>query len=147
MRLEIPMEDAVRVAESDATEDLLHERLDHGLRESDALVDVVAGLVLVHERFEIVRHELEDQIQPAGLGLDDVEELHDVGVVQFAKERDFANDIAGNAALGRLISEWDALDGNLLVGRRPIATVDHAVRSLANNLGSVCCACKVYGKE
>lgn len=146
MRLEVPMEDTVRVAESDATEDLLHERLDHGLGQSDALVDVVAGLILVHEGLEIVRHELEHQIQSAGLGLDDVEELHDVGVVQFAKERDFANDVAGNTALGRLISERDALDGNLLVGCRPTTAVDHAVRTLANNLGPVCCACeKMYG--
>jgi len=118
MRLQVPMEDAVRVAESDATEDLLHERLDHGLRKADALVDVVTGLILIHEGFEIVRHELEHQIQAAGLGLDDIEELHDVGVVQFAKEGDFANNVAGNAALGRLISEWDALDGTLLVGCR-----------------------------
>ena len=146
MRLEVPMEDAVRMTESDATEDLLHERLDHGLRQSDALVDVVTGLILVHEGLEIMRDEFEHQVQPPGLGLDDVEELHDVGVVQFAKERDFANDIAGNAALGRLISERDSLDGNLLVGCSPTTAVDHAIRSLANNLGSVCCACKAYGK-
>mmetsp|Transcript_18785 Transcript_18785/g.54089 ORF Transcript_18785/g.54089 Transcript_18785/m.54089 type:complete len:220 (+) Transcript_18785:641-1300(+) len=137
MRLEIPVQDAVGMAESDATENLLHERLDHGLRQSDALIDVIARLILIHEGLEIVCHKFKHQIQAAGLGLDDVQELDDVGVVQLAKERDFANDVAGNTALGRLISERDAFDGNLLVCRRPIAAVDHTVRSLPNNLGSL----------
>ena len=57
-------------------------------------------------------------------------------MVKFAQERDFANDVAGDAALGSLIGEWNAFDGHLLVGCRPITAIDHAVRSLANHLRS-----------
>ena len=132
------MEDAVRMAETDAAENLLHEGFHHWLRQSDALVDVVAGLILVHEGLEIVCHKLKYQIQPTGLGLDDIQKLHDVRVVQLTEERDFANYVAGDAALGRLVGKGNALDGNLLVGCRPIATIDHTVRALSNNLGSDC---------
>lgn len=130
------MEDAVGMAETDAAEDLLHEGFHHRLRQSDTLVDVVAGLILVHEGFEIVRHELKHQIQPTRLGLDDIQELHDVRVVQLTEERDFANDVAGDTALWSLVGKGNALDGNLLVGCSSIATIDHAVCALADHLGS-----------
>ena len=58
------MKDAVGMAESDTSKNLLHERFDHGLGQTDALVDVIAGLILVHEGLEIVRHEFKYQIQP-----------------------------------------------------------------------------------
>lgn len=130
------MKDAVRMAESDTSKNLLHERFDHGLGQTDALVDVIAGLILVHEGLEIVRHEFKYQIQPTGLGLDDVQQLDDVGVIQLAQQGDFANHVARNTTLGSLVGEGNALDGHLLVGCRPIATIDHTVRALPNHFGS-----------
>ena len=141
------MKDAVHMAESDTSKNLLHERFDHGLGQTDALVDVIAGLILVHEGLEIVRHELKHQIQPTGLGLDDIQKLDDVRVVQFTKERNFANDVAGDATLGCLVGKGNALDGNLLVGCRPIATIDHAVCPLADNLGSNYSTCDEREKK
>lgn len=136
MRLEIPMKDAVRMAEPDTSQNLLHERFDHGLGQADALIDVVAGLILVHEGLEIVRYEFKHQIQSTGLGLDDIQKLHNVGMIQFAQQRDFTNHVAWNAALGSLVGKWNALDGNLLVGCRSIATIDHTICSLSNYFGS-----------
>ena len=67
------MKDAVGMAEPDTSQNLLHERFHHGLGQADALVDVIAGLILVHEGLEIVRHEFKDQIQSTGLGLNDIQ--------------------------------------------------------------------------
>lgn len=128
------------MAESDATENLLHKGFDHGLGQTDALIDVIAGLILVHKGLEIVRNEFKHQIQPTGMGLDDIQELHDIWMIQFAQQRDFTNHVAGNSTLGSLVGKWDTLDGNLLVGCRSIATIDHAIRSLSNHFGSGYCA-------
>jgi hypothetical protein len=69
MRLEITVQDTVGMAKSDATEDLLHKGLDHGLGQTDTLVDVIAGLILIHEGLEVVCHKFKYQIQATGLGL------------------------------------------------------------------------------
>jgi hypothetical protein len=55
--------------------DLLEEGPDGGHGQSDALADIFGSLGLVHEGLEVVRDELEHQVQAAGLGLDDVQEL------------------------------------------------------------------------
>jgi hypothetical protein len=62
--------------------DLLEEGPDGGHRQADALADIFGSLGLVHEGLEIVRDELKHQVQAAGLGLDDVQELDLLGSKQ-----------------------------------------------------------------
>lgn len=75
MGLQVAVQNAVRVAAAHAGDDLLQKAADGGQRQADAVGNIVARLELVHVRFEIVRHVLKDQIQAAGMGLNDIKEL------------------------------------------------------------------------
>lgn len=75
MGLQIAVKDPVRVAASDAGDDLAQERPHDGQRQTDPLGNVVRALLRIHERLQIVADVLEDQVQTARLGLDDVQQF------------------------------------------------------------------------
>lgn len=54
VRFKISVKDAIGVAKAHALQDLPHEGTDHGCRQTHTLVDVIAGLVLIHEALEIM---------------------------------------------------------------------------------------------
>ncbi len=86
-------------------------------------------------------HVFEHQIQTPGRGLDDIEELHDVGMRQFSQQRYFSNDVARDAALRRGIGVGDAFDGHGAIGGALCASVDGAVGSLSDEIGAVMYVC------
>ena len=71
LRLQVPVEDPVLVAELDPAEELVHEDLDLGRGDVP-----VAG---VHVLFEVLLEEFEDKGELL-LGIDDVVEVDDGGV-------------------------------------------------------------------
>mmetsp|Transcript_39919 Transcript_39919/g.85046 ORF Transcript_39919/g.85046 Transcript_39919/m.85046 type:complete len:383 (-) Transcript_39919:4-1152(-) len=130
VRLQIPVQHPVGVTVPHPVQYLPHEAPHHRLGQPDPLPNVLAPLPLVHERLEIVRHVLENQVESPGRGLDDVEQLDDVVVRKLAQEGDLADDVARHAPLGGGIGVRDALDGDRAVRGALRPAVDGAVGSL-----------------
>ena len=87
---EISMEDAIVVTERCPLEELPHEGPDDGGFEGAAFS------VRIHVLFEIEVHEFEDEHE-LGLGVDDVVEADDVGMLELFHEGDFSNGGGGSA--------------------------------------------------
>lgn len=108
--LEVAMQDAVGVAVFHTVAQLLHELLDHGFAQPqmaasslhDALGQWLAAAALrdgqrLHVLLQIEVQVLEDEVEFVAVGVHDVEQAHDVGVVHFFQEGDFADRGRGNA--------------------------------------------------
>ena len=106
LRLQVAVQDAVVVAEGDATQQLLHEGLDGDVVE---LAAVAAG---VHVLFQVFVHVLEDEHEFV-LGVDDVVEGNDVFVFEFFHQGDLADGGRGGAFFG---VEVDFFEGDELAG-------------------------------
>jgi len=70
------MQNPVRVTATDAGYNLSEETPDSWQRQADAFADVVAALLLIHVRFQIVSYVFENQVQSTRLSLDDIKQLH-----------------------------------------------------------------------
>lgn len=135
LRLQIPMEDPVAVAVTDPFHQLGHELLDHCISQTQVLAhrravgkgfatSTLTDRKSLHVFLQIKVEEFEDEIEFVTIGMDDIEELDDVGVVHLLQQGDLPNGGAGDAfILG--------LQANLLQGDDPIGMGELA--SLVNN--------------
>lgn len=107
--LQVAVEDAVGVAVADAVAKLPHELLDHGLAEAETTQGLGAALgqslaaaavgdgESLHVLLQVEVEELEDEVELVAVGVDNVEEAHDVGVAHLLEEGDFADGGGGDA--------------------------------------------------
>ena len=104
LRLQVAVQDAVGVAVADAGAQLVHELLDHCLAEThvaSAAVHAALGQRLataslrdgqsLHVFLQIQVEVFEDEVQLVAVGVDNVEQAHNVGVAHLLEERDFAD--------------------------------------------------------
>ena len=137
--LEIAVQDAVGVAVPHALAQLHHELLDHGLVhvqrfsvETSALWQCLAAAALadwqrLHVLLQIAVEKLKHQIQLVAVGVDNVEQAHDVGVVHLLEQRDLADGCRRDALIFGL--EADLLEGDdaPVLGRQVLGLVDDSV--------------------
>ncbi len=110
------MQHLVLVAESDAADQLVKIRLRHDYRWRGIYLDrghVQSSDGRVHLLLQIVVQEFEHQCQLL-VGVHNVDELDDVGMVEFFEEGDFADGGAGDAFLLGL--ETNLLKGDVFAG-------------------------------
>lgn len=124
LRLEVAVDDAVRVAVGQALEQLVRVRLHEAGREG----------ARVHVLFQVEVQELKDEEQ-AGVRVHNVQQRDDVGVAQLAQQRDLADGGGGHALVLGL--EPDLLEGDCSAGGLLACFVDDAVRAFANLLEHV----------
>ena len=93
LRLEIAVEDSVRVAEVDALEELVHEGFDGDGRQCSSIS------LGVHVLLQILIHVFKDQHELV-LGMNDIVEADDVLVLQLLHQRDLADCSRGCAFFG-----------------------------------------------
>jgi hypothetical protein len=83
----------------------------------------------LHVFLQIKVHELKDEVQLMAIGVDDIEQAKDVGIVHFLEQADFANGGGRDALVFGL--ETNLLEGNdAVVGMGQVAGfVDDSVRA------------------
>lgn len=118
--LEIAVEDAGLVAESNALEQLVHEGLDGGWVEGTAVT------ARVHVALEVLVHELKDEHELV-LGVDDIVQQDNVLVAQLLHERNLADGRRGRALLR---VEVDLLEGDEFA-RLAVAALEYLGRGSA----------------
>lgn len=142
--LQVAMKDAVGVAVADTGAQLVHELLDHGVAEThvaSAAVHAALGERLstaslrdgqsLHVLLQIQVEVFEDEIQLVAVGVDNVEQAHNVGVAHLLEERDLADGRRRDALI--LGFQTDLLEcDDAVVGRGEVA-------GFVNN---TICACK-----
>jgi hypothetical protein len=131
------MQDSVGMTKPNSSQNLSQERSHHGHWQSYPISDIIAGLVLVHECFQIVRHIFKDQIQSPWMGLNDIEQLDDIGMIEFSQETDFSNDVTWHSTLWGRVCKGDAFDGHRFASCIGGSFEDNTVGSLSNQVGSV----------
>ena len=100
LRLEVPVQDAVLVAEADPVEHLVQVELDEGV----VLLEVGVG---VHEPLQVHVQVLEDQVEFLAR-VHHVEQRHDAPVAQLLEQRNLADGSRRHALL--LVVEADLLE-------------------------------------
>lgn len=122
--LEVAVQNTVAVAVSDAGAKLPHELLYHGVSQAQtaqgfagALRQCLASATVsdgqcLHVLLQIEVEKFEDEVQLMSVGVDDVEQLHDVRVPHLLEEGDFSD---GSARHTLVLS----LEANLLQGYDP----------------------------
>ena len=98
------------------------------LRQRLAATTLADGQSL-HVLLQIHVQVLEDEVELVAVGMDDVEEAHDVGVVHFLKKRDLANGSGRDTLIFGF--EADLLEGdNALIGSAQVeGFVNNTVRA------------------
>ena len=98
------------------------------LRQRLAATTLADGKSL-HVLLQIHVQILEDEVELVAVGVDDVEEAHDVGVVHFLEKRDLANGSGRDTLI--LGFETDLLEGdNALIGSAQVeGFVNNTVRA------------------
>lgn len=104
LRLQVAVKNAVGVAVANTGAQLVHELLDHCLAEThvaSAAVHAALGQRLsttslrdgqsLHVLLQIQVEVLEDEVQLVAIGVDNVEQAHNVGVAHLLEERDLAD--------------------------------------------------------
>lgn len=102
------MQDAVTVAITDAFDQLSHKLFDHGISQAhvaaeggaiweDFTTSTLTDRKSLHILFEVEVQVFENEIEFVAVGMNDVQQLHDIGVVHFFQKGDFTNGRAGNA--------------------------------------------------
>lgn len=140
LRLEIAMQHAVRVAVADALAEMEHELLDDDVAQAQtgelcraALGQGLSATAIAHRQclhvlLEIKINELAHEVELVAVGVDDVVEAHDVGMLHFLEKRNFADGRAGNTLIFGL--EADLLQGYQTAAVGEIAgLVDHTIGS------------------
>lgn len=107
--LQIAVEDTMAVAVADALTQLAHELLDNSIAHSQP-VQLSAGALRqslatssirdregFHVFLQIQVEELEHEVELVAIGVDNVEELNDVGVTHLLQQGDLADGGGGNA--------------------------------------------------
>lgn len=137
--LQVAVEDTVGMAVAHTLAQLHHELLDelvvHGQvlpRQPRALWQRLATAALadgqrLHVLLEVEVEELHDEVQLVAVGVDDVEETHDVGVVHFLEQRDLADGGRGHAFVFGLEADLLERDDAVVLCGQVARLVDNAV--------------------
>ena len=135
--LQVAVQNAVAVAVANTFHQLSHELFNHRITQAQvcahhhAVRKSLATAALAngqgfHVLLEIEVEEFEDEVELVAVGVHNVEQLDNVGVLHFLEERDLANGGAGNALIFGL--ETDLLQSNNAVGVVQFTgLVDHTV--------------------
>jgi len=111
LRLQVAVEHSVAVAVANALAQLAHELLDDGVAKSQPVqrlastlrqrltAAAVANWERLHVLLQIEIEELEDQVELVAIGVDNVEQLHDVRVAHLLEQRDLADGGRRNALI------------------------------------------------
>jgi hypothetical protein len=137
--LQVAMQDAVGMAVAHALAQVHHELLHHHVVHDQRLSSqpravwqrlapaTVADGQRLHVLLQIAVEELKHQVQLVAIGMHDVEQAHDVGVVHLLKQRDLADGRRWDALIFGL--EADLLEGDdaLVLGGEVLGLVDDSV--------------------
>lgn len=135
--LEIAMKDAMGVAVADSVAQLLHKLLDHGVAETQVATPAVhdtfgqrlASATLgdgqsLHVLLQIQVEVFEDEVQLVAVCMDNIEQTHNVWVVHFLEQGDFANGRRGDAFI--FCFQTDLLEGDdAVVGGAEVTGLVH----------------------
>jgi hypothetical protein len=139
--LEVAVEDAVSVAVAHALTQLHHELLDHlivhgqGLSiQAGALWESLAPPTLadgqrLHVLLQVAVEELKDEVQLVAVGVDDVEQAHDVGVVHLLEQRDLPDGRRRDALVLGFEADLLERDDALVLRGEVLGLVDDSVRA------------------
>ena len=140
LRLQVAVQDAVAVTVPDALAQVAHELLDNSIAQAES-VQLGAGALGqrlapaavrdgqgLHVFLEIQVEELHDEVELVAVGVDDVEEAHDVGVAHLLQQGDLADGGRRDALVLGL--ESDLLERHDATAISGIAgLVDHSIGS------------------
>lgn len=132
MRFQISMQNSVCMTMAHPTQNLPHEAPHHWPRQTLSLPNIIAPLPLIHKSLEIMIHIFKNQVQPPWIGLNHIQKLHHVGVRDFAKKRNFTNNIARDASFGSAVRVGNAFDGDGAAAGALGSTIDLSVSSLTD---------------
>lgn len=139
LRLQVAVQDSVAVTITNSLDQLGHKFLHHGIAQShvpaevgaireDFTASTLTDRKSLHILFEVEVQEFEHEIELVAVGMDNVQQSHDVRIVHFFQQGDFTDRRAGNALIFRLQS--DLLQGDNAVGMGELAgLVNDAIRS------------------
>lgn len=107
LRLEVTVQDAVAVAVANAFHQLSHELLDHGIAQSHVLAQrrtfrqslptsTLAHRKSLHVFLQVKVEELEDEVELVAVGVHDVQQSDNVGVIHLLQQGDLPDSSAGN---------------------------------------------------
>jgi hypothetical protein len=123
--LEITVQDAMAMAVTNTLNQLGHELLHHGVTQAQVGVHhgtirkslttpTLANRQSLHVFFQIAVEELKDKVEFVAVGVNDVQQLDNVGVLHLLEERDLADGGAGDALILGL--ETDLFQSDNAVG-------------------------------
>lgn len=137
--LEISVQNAVAMAVTNTLNQLGHELLHHGLAQTQVGIQhraigqgltptTLADWQSLHVFLQVAVEELKDKVEFVAIGVDNVQQLHDVGVLHLLEEGDLADGGAGDTLI--LGFETDLFQSDDTVGGVQFASlVDDTVRA------------------
>lgn len=137
--LQVPMQDTVAVAVTDALNKLCHEFLDHRFSQSNpvyiqagAVWECLAPSTFAHRKsfhvfLEVEVEEFEDEVELVAVRVNNVQQPYDVGIIHLLEQGDLADRCAGHSLIFGL--ESYLLQGDDSVGVGEFAGfVHHTIR-------------------
>ena len=150
LRLQVPMQHPVAVTVPYPLHELQRELLDHRLTQPHPLERgrtpirqllapaAVAHGQSLHVLLQVEIQELKDQVELVAVGVDDVEQPHDVGILHLLQQGDLADGGAGDALVLGL--EADLLEGDDAARVLQVARfVDDAIGACVCSSGLAMC--------
>jgi hypothetical protein len=137
--LQVAMQDTVGMAVAHALAQVHHELLHHHVVHDERLPSqtraiwqrlapaAVADGQRLHVLLQVAVEELKHQVQLVAVGVHDVEQAHDVGVVHLLEQRDLADSRRRDAFIFGLKADLLEGDDALVLGGEVLGLVDDAV--------------------
>jgi hypothetical protein len=137
LRLQVTVQNSVAMAVSDSFNKLGHELFDHGITQAQGCTGLepigqglpsptVTDRQSLHVFLKVEIEEFEDKVELVAIGVNNVQQLNNVGVLHLLQEGDLANCSAGNALIFGF--EANLLQGNDTIGVIEFTgLVDHTV--------------------
>lgn len=137
--LEISVQDAVAMAVANTLNQLSHELLHHGVAQTQVGIQhraiwqsltttTLTDRQSLHVFLQVTVEELKNKVEFVAISVDDVQQLHDVGVLHLLEEGDLTDGRAGDTLIFGL--ETDLFQSDDTVGGVQFAgLVDDTVRS------------------
>lgn len=129
LRLQITVEDTVTVAVADTLAQLAHELLDDCVAKTQAVeigtstlgkglaATTVSDGERLHVLLQVAVEELEDEVQLVTVGMDNVEQAHNVGIAHLLEEGNLADGGRGNALILGFKTDLLECDDSATVGK------------------------------
>ena len=88
--------------------------------------------MLVHKCLQVMGYKFKDKIETTRVGLNDIQQLDDIRMVEFSQQGYLPNDITWDPSFGGRICERDSLDGDDISCAMFCTLVHDAISSLSN---------------